>query len=379
MRIMVLGGWGYLGWPTALRFSAGGHEVCIVDNYLKTDLETEVSAKPLRNPLSMHGRATAWKDVAGRCIDVYEIDITTPMLGRLIDGWQPDTIIHYAENPSAPYSMMNATRAVETQRNNIEGTLRILFAIKDTYIHLIKLGTMGEYGTPGIKIPDGWMDVAAQRENGSMVNVRLPFPKLPGSFYHASKVADSVNIEMACRLWGIRATDLNQGIVYGTSTKETELREDLFTSFHYDAVFGTALNRFIAQAAVGHPLTVYGKGGQTRGWLNIEDTLQCVSLAANTPPRPGEFRVLNQFTEIFSINELAIKVARVTGAAIEHIDNPRVELEQHFYEASNEGFKTLGLKPHLLNDSLLLKMFEYVSARRDNIDEKQLQPWIQWR
>jgi len=379
MRIMILGGWGYLGWPTAMRFSNEGHDVCIVDNYHKMALEKEMSVEPLVEPLNMRQRISVWKSVTGNLVKAHVIDVGSYVVQKIIERWEPDTIIHYAENPSAPYSMLSNKTAISTQRNNIESTLQVLFAIKDTDIHLVKLGTMGEYGTPGIPIPEGWVSVTKQRGNGSVVNSKLPFPKLPGSFYHASKVADSTNIEMACRLWGIKATDLNQGIVYGTGTKETESHEGLHTSFHYDGVFGTALNRFVAQAAVGHPLTVYGSGGQTRCWLNIEDTLQCVSLAVNNPPQPGEFRVMNQFSEIFSVSDLAVKVARITGAKMEHIANPRVEEESHFYQASNTNFLMLGLEPKLLDDAVIEGMFKYVSKHKNNINEKKLQPLVQWK
>lgn len=377
MRIMVLGGWGYLGWPTALHFSQDGHNVAVVDNYSKSLLEDEVGGWPLRDPSHLFKRAASWEKITDKKIEHYTLNISEPGFENFVKVWRPDTIIHYAENPSAPYSMQDSTSAINTQTNNIAGTLRLLWAVKKSNpdIHIIKLGTMGEYGTPGIDIQEGWLDVA---DTGNR-KAKLPFPKLPGSFYHASKVADSVNLEMACRLWGLRVTDLNQGVVYGVSTPETDMDESLFTSFHYDAVFGTCLNRFVAQAVVGYPLTVYGSGTQTRGWLNIKDTIQCVDLATMNPAAEGEFRVLNQFTETFSINDLADLVSEVSGVGIYHIPNPRVEEEHHYYHAKNTKLVDLGLKPHLLTCRVIQEMIDYVSLYQARVDTRVLKPTVMWR
>jgi UDP-sulfoquinovose synthase len=238
---------------------------------------------------------------------------------------------------------------------------------------------MGEYGTPDIDIEEGFIEVHHKGRADT-----LPYPKQPGSFYHASKVHDSVNIQMSCRIWGLRATDLNQGVVYGIHTDETLLDERFLTRFDYDEVFGTALNRFCLQAVIGHPLTVYGAGGQTRGYLNIVDTIQCVELAAANPPEAGEYRVFNQFTEQFSVSELADLVARA-GAAygleveVRKIEDPRVEAQDHYYRASNTHLLDLGLKPHYLSETLIESMFAAIEHYRDRVIERRILPRIRWR
>jgi UDP-sulfoquinovose synthase len=295
----------------------------------------------------------------------------------MLGEFRPDTIVHFAEQRSAPYSMVDRQHAVYTQVNNVVGTLNLLYAIADTdpSIHLVKLGTMGEYGTPNIDIEEGYIEITHRGRTDV-----LPFPKQPGSFYHLSKVHDSHNIAFCCRVWGLRATDLNQGVVYGQSTPETLLHPELATRFDYDAIFGTVLNRFVIQAAAGQPLTVYGKGGQTRGFLDIRDTLACVELAINTPAAPGEFRVFNQFTESFSVNELAEKVSvAVGGADIVHLEDPRVELEEHYYRAAHTKLLDLGLLPFLLDDHLLSDLLSLARAHVDRIELSALEPQVKWR
>jgi UDP-sulfoquinovose synthase len=292
----------------------------------------------------------------------------------------PETIIHYGEQPSAPYSMKSRQAAVETQQTNVIGTLNLLFSMQ-SYVpdaHLIKLGTMGEYGTPNIDIEEGYIEI---EHNGRKDT--LPFPKLPGSLYHCSKVHDSTNIHFATRIWGLRATDLNQGVVYGIETDETALDPRLATRFDYDETFGTVLNRFCVQAVVGHPLTVYGGGGQTRGYLNIRDTLRCVELATLNPADRGEFRVFNQFTEQFSVSELADLVAESAGrvgidVTIESFPNPRVELEQHYYNASNQKLLDLGLEPHYLGDELVHSMLNGIDQYRDRVIFRAITPKTKW-
>jgi UDP-sulfoquinovose synthase len=276
--------------------------------------------------------------------------------------------------------MRSRQTAVETQRTNVLGTLNLLFAMQ-SYVpdaHLIKLGTMGEYGTPNIDIEEGYIEI---EHNGRTDT--LPFPKLPGSLYHCSKVHDSTNIHFATRIWGLRATDLNQGVVYGLETDETALDPRLTTRFDYDETFGTVLNRFCVQAVVGHPLTVYGAGGQTRGYLNIKDTLRCVELAALTPADRGQFRVFNQFTEQFSVSELA-KLVQASGAElgydveVETYPNPRVELEQHYYNASNQKLLDLGLEPHPLGQELVHSMLGAIEQQRDRVIFKAITPRTKW-
>ncbi|MDA8355790.1 MAG: NAD-dependent epimerase/dehydratase family protein [Actinomycetota bacterium] len=382
-RVLVLGGDGYLGWPTAMYLSARGHEVTVVDNYLRRLLHMEVgsgSLVPIADDLDQ--RASAWQELTGRQIRVVVGDLTDwAVVQRAFLESEPDTVIHYGEIPSAPYSMTNRERCVFTQHNNIINTLNILWALRDyaPQAHLVKLGTMGEYGTPDIDIEEGWIVI---NHNGR--SDRLPFPKLPASYYHCSKVADSTNIEFACRSWGLRATDLNQGVVYGIDTDETVLDPRLSTRFDYDAVWGTAINRFCVQAVVGHPLTVYGGGGQTRGYLNIRDTLRCVELSTLHPAVPGEFRVFNQFTEQFSINELANLVLRAAHdfgieATIESVENPRVEKEAHYYNAKHQRLLELGLTPHLLSTELVEHMFDTIERYRDRVASSHILPKARWR
>ena len=287
-------------------------------------------------------------------------------------------MVHFAEQRAAPYSMIDRAHAVYTQQNNVVGNLNILFAIAETNpdIHLVKLGTMGEYGTPNIDIEEGWLDL---EHNGR--TDRVLFPKRPGSFYHLSKVHDSHNIEFACRIWDLRATDLNQGVVYGQQTTETERDERLATRFDYDAVFGTVLNRFTIQAVIGHPLTVYGEGGQTRGIIDIRDTVRCIQLACETPANRGEFRVFNQMTESLSVAQIAetVKAASPEDVTIEYLDNPRVELPEHYYNVKHTKLVELGLEPHLLSDTLIESLFEVTKRYAHRVRLEALRPTVKWR
>ena len=382
MKILVLGGDGYLGWPTAMHFAASGDEVWIADNFAKRKWELEDGIEPLLPTPTLHRRVQCWNaSGSGSEIRMKVGDlINHRFVYNLFREVQPDTIVHYAEQPSAPYSMQSRAAAVMTQHNNVIGNLNLLFAMQRHCpdAHLIKLGTMGEYGTPNIDIEEGWLDL---EHNGR--KDRLLYPKKAGSFYHLSKVHDSHNIEFACRIWGIRATDLNQGVVYGIETDQTVLQDELRTSFHYDHVFGTVLNRFLVQAVRELPLTIYGKGGQTRGFLNIRDTLACVELAARNPGQSGEFRVFNQFTEQFTVTQLAEKmVAAGTRAGlavtIDHLDNPRVELEEHYYNAKNTALTGLGLQPNLLTDGVMDNMLATVRRHVDLVNPDIIMPQIRW-
>ena len=383
MRILILGGDGYLGWPTAMRFSRRGHDVHVVDSYLRRRAHEEGGTDTLVPILdSLPARAEAWKDVSGKEIGVTEGDLVDwEVTERLFRDFQPEAIVHYGEMPSAPYSMRDREHAVFTQQNNVINTLNVIYAIRDITpnAHLVKLGTMGEYGTPNIDIEEGFIEIRHKgRED------YLPFPKVPGSMYHLSKVHDSHNIHFACRVWGMRATDLNQGVVYGIHTDETRMDDRLLTRFDYDDVFGTALNRFCLQAVIGHPLTVYGKGGQTRGYLNIVDTMRCVELAVTHPADAGEMRVFNQFTEQFSILELA-QLVQKAGAEVgidvdvEPIDNPRFELEEHYYHAAHTKLLDLGLEPHLLSETLIESMFAELERFKHRVILEHVLPRDRWR
>jgi UDP-sulfoquinovose synthase len=382
MRILILGGDGYLGWPTAMRFSARGHEVSVVDNFSRRRWHHEQSTDSLTPIRPLAERIDAWHEVSGREIVPFVGDIEDgEFLDRVVSETLPEAVVHYGEQPSAPYSMISRRHAVETQHTNVIGTLNLLFAIRDRCpsCHLVKLGTMGEYGTPNIDIEEGFIEI----EHKGRKDV-LPYPKLPGSLYHLSKVHDSHNIHFACRIWGLRATDLNQGVVYGIETDETALDERLVTRFDYDEVFGTALNRFCTQAVIGHPLTVYGKGGQTRGFLNIRDTLQCVELAVEHPASQGDFRVFNQFTEQFTVSELA-ELVRGAGAElgytvdVQSFPNPRIEAEEHYYNATNTKLRDLGLEPHYLGAELVQSMLKTIERYRGRVIERAIAPRTRWK
>jgi UDP-sulfoquinovose synthase len=379
VRILVLGGDGYLGWPTSLHFSARGHDVATVDNLVRRRYDTELGTSSLVPISDFDRRAAMWEEVTGRTIATHVGDLTEyAFVDEVMKRFRPDAIIHFGEQRSAPYSMIDRSHAVYTQVNNVVGNLNLLFAIGeiDPSVHLVKLGTMGEYGTPNIDIEEGFIDIT---HNGRTDT--LPFPKQPGSFYHLSKVHDSHNIAFACRTWGLRATDLNQGIVYGQVTDETTRHPDLATRFDYDAVFGTVLNRFIVQAVAGHPLTVYGKGNQTRGMLNIKDTMACVELAVLHPAKVGEYRVFNQFTESFSVNAMAEMVVAALGGEheIQRLTDPRVEMEDHYYNAAHTKLVDLGLSPQLLDGDTIRSLAAIVEKHRDRIDLSVMVPTIDWR
>jgi len=382
MKICVLGGDGYCGWATALYLSSRGHQVAIADNFARRQWDHELGVQTLTPIQPMPDRLRAWKQLTGESIEFLSGDITDyEFISSVVQSFGPEAVVHFAEQRAAPYSMIDRKHAVFTQVNNVVGTLNLLFALREFRpdCHLVKLGTMGEYGTPNIDIEEGYITI---HHNGR--KDVLPFPKQPGSFYHLSKVHDSHNIMFACKIWGLRATDLNQGVVYGTMTDEVTLAEALINRFDYDEIFGTVLNRFCAQAAVGHPLTVYGKGGQTRGYLDIRDTVRCIELACLKPARPGECRVFNQFTEQYSVLELAHMVQAAgkklnLHVEIDHLPDPRVEAEEHYYNARHSKLVELGLKPHLLSESLLDSLLNIAIRYQDRIDRSLFLPKVNWR
>ena len=379
VRILVLGGDGYLGWPTALHLSDRGHDVAVVDNFARRGYDEEMGVQSLVPIESLDVRLATWTEVSGKRILPYVGDmVDAQFVLHTLRDFRPNAVVHFAEQRSAPYSMIDREHAVYTQHNNVEGTLNLLFAIGevDPDIHLVKLGTMGEYGTPNIDIEEGWLEVEHKGRKDRML-----YPKRPGSFYHLSKVHDSHNIEFACRTWGLRATDLNQGIVYGQQTPQTARDPRLATRFDYDGIFGTVLNRFVIQAVLGHPLTVYGDGSQTRGLIDIRDTAECIRLACENPADAGEFRVFNQMTETMSVSGIAKLIANLSPRAVEveHLTNPRVEQSGHYYNAVHTGLPSLGLEPHLLSDTLIQSLFGIARQHAERADLAAIRPTVQWR
>jgi UDP-sulfoquinovose synthase len=382
MKVLVIGGDGYCGWATALHLANKGYEVGVLDSLIRRHWDNELGVATLTPIVSIQERIYKWQAVSGQKIELFVGDITNyEFVQKTFRSFEPDALVHFGEQRSAPFSMIDREHAVMTQVNNVVGTLNLLYAIKEHNpdCHLVKLGTMGEYGTPNIDIEEGYITI---EHNGRKDT--LPYPKQPGSFYHLSKVHDSHNIHFACKTWGLRATDLNQGVVYGVLTEETGTDEMLINRLDYDGVFGTALNRFCIQAAVGHPLTVYGSGGQTRSFLDIRDTVRCIELAIATPAEAGKMRVFNQFTELFSIRDLALmvqKAGQTLGIKVEvnNIENPRVELEEHYFNAKNTNLLDLGLQPHFLSDALIDSLLNFAIKYRDRIDQKQILPKVKWR
>jgi UDP-sulfoquinovose synthase len=378
---LILGGDGYLGWPTAMHLSRRGHEVAVLDNYFRRRACTELDREPLIQVPNLHRRIGLWEAVSGRRLRGFIGDVCDyPFLLQVFRQFEPEAVIHYAEQPAAPYSMMGRQQAVFTLTNNLVSTANLIYAVKECNpdCHLIKLGTMGVYGTPNIDIEEGYLEVEHKGRRHKFL-----YPKTPGSLYHLTKAQDGDMLYFYCRMWAIRVTDLNQGPVYGVETEESGGDDRLFSIFNYDDIFGTVLNRFLVQAVAGTPLTVYGKGGQTRGYLNLKDTLACVELALTHPAAPGEYRVFNQFVETFSVNDLAGLVREAGGrlglkVAIRHLPNPRLEAEEHYYQPAHTGLLELGLQPHYLTEDLLCGMLELVQRYRENIQVELIPPQVTW-
>lgn len=381
MRVLILGGDGYLGWPTAMDMASKGHEVHVVDNYLRRNIARETCSEALMPNPNLHERADIYHALSGHRIHVQIGDCADfRTVADVVRDFRPEAVIHYAEQPSAPYSMRGFDEASKTFHNNLGVTFNLIWAVLQYApdCHIIKLGTMGEYGTPNIDIEEGWIDVEHKGRSQKFL-----YPRQAGSLYHTTKVLDTDLLWFYVRTYGLRVTDLMQGPVYGLSTDESDMDERLLPNFHYDDIFGTAVNRFLVQAVAGVPLTVYGKGGQTRGYLNLKDTLQCVDLAMKSPVEKGDLRILNQFTEQFSVNELAERVSRVgngmdLNVEVKSIENPRKEPEEHYYNASHSGLLELGLKPHYMTDDALAGMLEKVVAYKDQIDSAKIMPRVKW-
>jgi UDP-sulfoquinovose synthase len=381
MRILILGGDGYLGWPTAMHFATRGHEVTVYDNYLRRRIALETDSEPLVSLVPLPERASRFEAETGKRMRVVLGDCCDQeQLLQTVRETAPEVIVHYAEQPSAPYSMADRRAARLTFENNLGATFNVIWAVLEAApdCHIVKLGTMGEYGTPNIDIEEGWIDIQHKGRTQKFL-----YPRQAGSLYHTTKVLDTDLLWFYVRLYGLQVTDLMQGPVYGQSTPEMDLHPELATAFNYDDIFGTVVNRFVTQAVAGVPLTVYGKGGQTRGYLNIKDTLQCIELAANSPPGAGQLRVLNQFTERFSVNQLAERVKGVgdkMGLSVEirPVDNPRKEAEDHYYNPAHSGLLDLGLQPHFLTDDVMSAMLERVLQHREAIDQRKILPRVRW-
>jgi UDP-sulfoquinovose synthase len=382
MRIIVLGGNGYLGWPMSMNLSKQGHKIYIVDNLSKEEIIKNCGVVSLNKVYSINEKIQKWNNNYNNKIEFFENDLLDfDFLSNLLEKIKPDTIIHFAEQPSAPYSMMNRDAAVFTQQNNIIGTLNLLFAIKEKSkdSHLIKLGSMGEYGTPNIDIEEGWIEI-----NHKNRKEKVFFPKKPNSIYHLSKVHDSYNINFASRMWGLKITDLNQGVVYGLDTPETKLDEYFTTPFYYDHIFGTVINRMILQAAMNDDLTVYGSGKHKRTFININNTIECINLAINNPPKNEKFEVYNQFTEVFSILEIASNIFNAAkdlnlNPKIKFIKNPRIEDDEHYYNPINKKFINLGLKKIKFDDKLIKDFIIRIQNYKDNANKDIILPNIFWK
>lgn len=382
MRLIVLGGDGYLGWPTAMYLAARGHDVTVVDNYLRRTIALQTRSEALVPNPNLDERARLYRELCGHDIDVRIFDCSNYReLVALFAEKQPEAVVHYAEQPSAPYSMRGFEEARLTLNNNLSTTFNVVWATLQAAprCHIVKLGTMGEYGTPNIAIEEGWLDVEHKGRKD-----RFLYPRQAGSLYHTTKVLDTDLLWFYVRTHGLAVTDLMQGPVYGLSTSESDLDERLLPNFHYDDIFGTVVNRFLVQAVANVPLTVYGKGGQRRGYLDLKDTLQCVELAIANPVPAGELRILNQFTEVFSVNELAERVTEAGKALGLHVDvrpipNPRKEKEEHHYQVTNSGLRELGLEPHPMTTEVLASMLQFVDRYKKHIDVGKMLPRVSWK
>lgn len=382
MKILILGGDGYLGWPTAMHLSEHGHEVVVVDNYLRRNLSRDEYSEPLFEVPNLHRRAELWKEKSGKKIEVLIGDLCDwTFVADLFSQHKPDALIHYAEQPSAPYSMKNRRTATLTFQNNLMVTFNVIQAVNEFVpdCHLVKLGTMGEYGTPNIDIEEGWIDLEHKGRKQKFL-----FPRAAGSLYHTTKVLDTDLLWFYVRAWGLRVTDLMQGPVYGLETYENIGEEALYPFLNYDELWGTVINRFMVQAVAGYPLTVYGKGGQTRGYLNIKDTLQCLRIAIENPAEKGELKIFNQFVETFSVNEIAEKVVESgqrlgLDVKIKNLRNPRKEMEEHYYNPVYSGMLELGLQPHYLTDERMDEMMKLIIRYKDSIQTNCIFRDVKWK
>ncbi len=379
MKVIILGGDGFCGWPTALHLSNVGHEIIIIDNLSRRNIDNELEVSSL-TPISPIGqRLSTWKSLTGKEIKFYNIDIAQEYdrLITLMLAEKPDAVVHFAEQRAAPYSMKSSKHKRYTVDNNLNATNNILCAIVETGldVHLVHLGTMGVYGygTAGMKIPEGYLDVEVVTDSGKRIQQEILYPANPGSVYHMTKTQDQLFFFYYNKNDGIRVTDLHQGIVWGTNTPETLLDERLINRFDYDGDYGTVLNRFLMQAAIKYPLTVHGTGGQTRAFIHIKDTVRCVQLAIENPPAKGErVRILNQMTETHRVVALAKMIAEMTGAEIAYLENPRNEAPENELFVKNQRLLDLGLKPTTLSQGLLQEVTEVAEKYAHRCDKSKI-------
>ena len=378
MRVLILGGDGFCGWPTALHLSARGHDVAIVDNLSRRRIDGELGVQSLTPVRDIEERIAAWKEVSGKTIDFHRLTVGKDYDGllALLKGWKPDSIVHFAEQRAAPYSMKSAQHKRYTVDNNLNATNDVLAAIVDSGldIHLAHLGTMGVYGygTAGAAIPEGYLTVKVETPDG-WVEREILYPANPGSIYHMTKTQDALLFQFYAKNDHLRITDLHQGIVWGTNTEATDRDPRLTNRFDYDGDYGTVLNRFLMQAAIGYPLTVHGTGGQTRAFIHIRDSVRCVQLALENPPVKGErVKIFNQMTESHQVGELAKKVAALTGAQVNNLPNPRNEAVENDLIVDNRCFIELGLNPTTLDDGLLKEVVEIATRYADRCDRNRI-------
>lgn len=386
MKIMVFGGDGFCGWPTALHLSNVGHEIVIVDNLSRRDIDNELETNSLTPIAPMSTRLKAWKELTGKAIEFQNFNIAQEYdrLLHLLFHFEPDAIIHFAEQRAAPYSMKSERQKRYTVDNNLNATHNILCAIVDSGldIHVVHLGTMGVYGygTAGMKIPEGYLKVQVKNDKGDVAEQDILYPVNPGSIYHLTKTQDQLFFAYYNKNDGVRVTDLHQGIVWGTNTVETNRDERLINRFDYDGDYGTVLNRFLMQAAIGHPLTVHGTGGQTRAFIHIQDTVKCIELAINNPPTKGDrVKIINQMTETHRVRDLAKIISELTGAAVDYLPNPRNEAAENDLHVENKSLIGLGLNPITLNKGLLLEVHDIATKYKSRCNVGKIPATSLWR